>query len=49
VFFTDFRYQEQSAVEVDPSFQRRIERADLLEDSPRYCRRQPRLAFEDGR
>ncbi len=31
VFFTDFRYQEQSAVEVDPSFQRRIERADLLE------------------
>ena len=49
VFFTDFRYQEQSAVEVDPSFQRRIERADLLEGLADVLPAgQPRLAFEDG-
>ena len=49
VFFTDFRYQEQSAVEVDPSFQRRIERADLLEGLVDVLPAgQPRLAFEDG-
>ncbi len=34
VFFTDFRYQEQSAVEVDPSYQRRIERSTCWRDSP---------------
>jgi Xaa-Pro aminopeptidase len=49
VFFTDFRYQEQSAVEVDPTFQRRIERADLLEGLADVLPAgQPRLAFEDG-
>jgi Xaa-Pro aminopeptidase len=49
VFFTDFRYQEQSAVEVDPSFQRRIERADLLEGVAEVLPAgQQRLAFEDG-
>src|ERR1700749_260478 len=60
VFFTDFRYQEQSAVEGDPSFQRRIERSDLLAGvgRPPPPRRagpadvlpagEPRLAFEDG-
>jgi Xaa-Pro aminopeptidase len=29
-FFTDFRYQEQSAAEVDPSFERRISTLDLM-------------------
>jgi Xaa-Pro aminopeptidase len=49
VFFTDFRYQEQSAVEVDPSYQRRIERADLLEGLADVLPAgELRLAFEDG-
>jgi Xaa-Pro aminopeptidase len=49
VFFTDFRYQEQSAVEVDPGFQRRIERADLLEGLADVLPAGDlRLAFEDG-
>jgi Xaa-Pro aminopeptidase len=49
VFFTDFRYQEQSAVEVDPSFQRRIERLDLLEGLPEVLPSgELRLGFEDG-
>ena len=46
VFFTDFRYQEQSAVEIDPSFQRRVERADLLEGLADVLPSgQPRLAL----
>jgi Xaa-Pro aminopeptidase len=49
VFFTDFRYQESSAVEVDPTFQRRIERADLLEGLADVLPAgQLQLAFEDG-
>jgi len=49
VFFTDFRYQEQSAVEVDPSFERRIEKLDLLEGlSEVLPAGELRLAFEDG-
>jgi Xaa-Pro aminopeptidase len=49
VFFTDFRYQEQSAVEVDPSFQRRIEKLDLLEGLADVLPTgELRLAFEDG-
>jgi Xaa-Pro aminopeptidase len=49
VFFTDFRYQEQSAVEVDPSFQRRIETADLLEGLAGVLPPgELRLGFEDG-
>ena len=49
VFFTDFRYQEQSAVEVDPSFQRRIEKLDLLEGLAAVLPAgELRLAFEDG-
>jgi Xaa-Pro aminopeptidase len=49
VFFTDFRYQEQSAVEVDPSFQRRIEKLDLLEGLADVLPSGDlRLAFEDG-
>jgi Xaa-Pro aminopeptidase len=49
VFFTDFRYQEQSAVEVDPSFQRRIEKVDLLEGLAEVLPAgEQRLAFEDG-
>jgi Xaa-Pro aminopeptidase len=31
VFITDFRYQEQSAAQVDPSFDRRIATLDLVE------------------
>jgi Xaa-Pro aminopeptidase len=49
VFFTDFRYQEQSALEVDPSFQRRIEKLDLLEGLAELLPSgELRLAFEDG-
>src|SRR5450755_3087257 len=49
VFITDFRYQEQSAVEVDASYQRRIERSDLLEGLADVLPSgQLRLAFEDG-
>ena len=49
VFFTDFRYQEQSAVEVDPSFQRRIERPSCSSGLARCCPPgELRLAFEDG-
>jgi Xaa-Pro aminopeptidase len=48
-FLTDFRYQEQSAVEVDDSFDRRISTQDLLagvsEVLPAGAQR---LAFEDG-
>ena len=49
VFFTDFRYQEQSAVEVDPSFQRRIEKLELLDRlGDLLAPGELRLAFEDG-
>jgi Xaa-Pro aminopeptidase len=49
VFFTDFRYQEQSAVEVEPSFQRRIEKLDLLDGLTSVLPPgELRLAFEDG-
>jgi Xaa-Pro aminopeptidase len=48
-FLTDFRYQEQSATEVDPSFDRRISTLDLLagvaEVLPPGAQR---LAFEDA-
>jgi Xaa-Pro aminopeptidase len=48
-FLTDFRYQEQSAAEVDPSFDRRIATLDLLagvaEVLPAGLER---LAIEDG-
>jgi Xaa-Pro aminopeptidase len=49
VFFTDFRYQEQSAVEVDASFQRRIEKLELLDLLAEVLPPgELRLAFEDG-
>jgi Xaa-Pro aminopeptidase len=48
-FLTDFRYQEQSAVEVDPSFDRRISTLDLLAGVPEVLPAGVgRLAFEDG-
>jgi Xaa-Pro aminopeptidase len=48
-FLTDFRYQEQSAVEVDGSFERRISALDLLADVSEVLPAGPqRLAFEDG-
>lgn len=49
VFFTDFRYKEQSATEVDSSFERRIEQTDLLEGLPEVLPQgELRLGFEDG-
>ena len=49
VFFTDFRYQEQSAAEVDPSFDRRILTLDLLAGvSEVLPAGTDRLAIEDG-
>lgn len=48
-FFTDFRYQEQSAAEVDPSFDRRILTLDLLAGvSEVLPAGAERLAIEDG-
>ncbi len=48
-FLTDFRYQEQSAAEVDPSFDRRISALDLLAGVPEVLPAGVgRLAFEDG-
>ncbi len=48
-FFTDFRYEAQSAAEVDPSFDRRISPLDLLADVPDVLPAGlERLAFEDG-
>jgi Xaa-Pro aminopeptidase len=48
-FFTDFRYEEQSAAEVDSTFDRRISTVDLLagvsEVLPAGAQR---VAFEDG-
>jgi Xaa-Pro aminopeptidase len=49
VFLTDFRYQEQSAAEVDPSFDRRILTLDLLAGIPELLAPgAERLAVEDG-
>jgi len=48
-FFTDFRYQEQSAAEVDASFDRRILTLDLLAGiSEVLASGARRLAFEDA-
>jgi Xaa-Pro aminopeptidase len=48
-FLTDFRYQEQSAAEVDPSFDRRILTLDLLAGVPELLPAGvERLAIEDG-
>lgn len=48
-FLTDFRYQEQSAAEVDPSFDRRILTLDLLAGVPELLPAgAERLAIEDG-
>ena len=48
-FLTDFRYQEQSAAEVDPSFDRRILTLDLLAGvSELLPAGADRLAIEDG-
>ncbi|HEX3831120.1 MAG TPA: Xaa-Pro peptidase family protein [Solirubrobacteraceae bacterium] len=48
-FLTDFRYQEQSAAEVDPSFDRRILTLDLLAGVPELLPPgAERLAIEDG-
>jgi Xaa-Pro aminopeptidase len=48
-FLTDFRYQEQSAAEVDPSFDRRILTLDLLAGvSELLPAGAERLAIEDG-
>jgi Xaa-Pro aminopeptidase len=49
VFLTDFRYQEQSAEEVDGSFDRRISTQDLLEGIADVLPADvTRLGFEDG-
>jgi Xaa-Pro aminopeptidase len=49
VFLTDFRYVEQSAAEVDPSFDRRIAVQDLLDGVVDVVGFGPvRLAFEDA-
>jgi Xaa-Pro aminopeptidase len=48
-FLTDFRYQEQSAIEVDDHFDRRIVALDLLAGVSEVLPAGPqRLAFEDG-
>lgn len=49
LFVTDFRYAEQAAAEVDPSFDRRISAVDLLEAVPDALPPgEVRLGFEDG-
>lgn len=49
VFVTDFRYREQAATEVDPSFERRIATAELLDEvSELLPAGAGALAFEDG-
>jgi Xaa-Pro aminopeptidase len=49
VFITDFRYVEQAATEVDPSFERRRAPQDLLDAIPQALPDGPlRLGFEDG-
>ena len=48
-FVTDFRYEEQSAQEVDPSFDRVIARTELFEEiAGRLPDRPVRLGFEDA-
>ncbi len=49
VFITDFRYEEQAAAEVDPSFDRRIVQSELLEGvTDELPGGELTLAFEDG-
>ena len=49
VFITDFRYAEQSAAEVDDTFDRRIAPLDLMEAITEILPEgSPRVAFEDG-
>jgi Xaa-Pro aminopeptidase len=49
VFITDFRYVEQAAEEVEPSFDRRRAPQDLLEDMPGVLPAGPlRLGFEEN-
>jgi Xaa-Pro aminopeptidase len=49
LFLTDFRYVEQAAAEVDPSFERRIVSQDLVDAaSDELPSGASRLAFEDG-
>jgi Xaa-Pro aminopeptidase len=49
VFITDFRYAEQSATEVDGSFDRRIAALDLMEAIDEILPAgSQRIAFEDG-
>jgi Xaa-Pro aminopeptidase len=49
VFFTDFRYVEQAAAEVDPTFERRIVTQDLVDAAgDALGPGGSRLAFEDG-
>ncbi len=49
LFLTDFRYTEQSAVEVDSTFDRKIATLDLLEGiADALPSGELRLAFEDG-
>ena len=49
VFITDFRYVEQAAEEVEPSFDRRRAPQDLLEDVPGVLPAGPlRLGFEEN-
>src|ERR1700690_4056151 len=49
VFLTDFRYVEQAAAEVDPSFERLIVAQDLVDAvSEALPAGSPRLGFEDA-
>jgi len=49
VFLTDFRYVEQAAAEVDPSFERRIVSQDLIDAAAQALPAGAhRLAFEDA-
>jgi Xaa-Pro aminopeptidase len=50
VFLTDFRYVEQAADQVDPSFERRLGERDLLEDARAALpeRRPLELGFDDA-
>ncbi|HLI59714.1 MAG TPA: Xaa-Pro peptidase family protein [Solirubrobacteraceae bacterium] len=48
LFLTDFRYDEQSAAEVDPSFERRIVSTSIIEElGPLLPDGELRLGFED--
>jgi Xaa-Pro aminopeptidase len=49
IFYTDFRYVERAAVEVDPSFERRRASQDLLDAIPDALPHETvRLGFEDA-